>query len=541
MLKAEIDRRLSSTGDDAGAVESREYELKLIGSARDIGALKTRLDRHIGNAAGWRTRKLRTVYFDTVDRALETQGVAWRVRKVGRRFEQCVKVTDRARGILGRHEWETPVSGGAPDRALLPLQAARYVADVEDARLQPLFATEFQRRLRLVDHASPAGAFAQIEVAIDKGHVEAGARAEPIHEVEFELKRGHPRDLFDLVLAVTEGTGLRPSPVSKSARGHRLATGADGSAAVFAQKLDIDASMTVSDSLAGVFRIGLNTPTANEPVALAGRDPEGVHQMRVAVRRMRTALTVFADFFNPASVASIKDDLKWVMDTLGPARDWDVFLSEIAAPVEGAGICPNGRAAVLAAARAERDIAYNDVRRTLESPRYARIVLRLFDFTETRGWLMGAPHAAPLMLVDSIAPGVLSRAHKKAVKAGRNLATLSLDDRHRLRIRVKKLRYAVEFLQNLYAKSERKTYRKRLARLQDRFGHLNDVAVAERLFAALLDKAEASGQAADHCAELRRAAGAIVGWHARGLADGEQDLLREWNDYLAAAPFWPQA
>ena len=543
MLKGDVGRMISSLaeGGAAGNGAGREYELKLVGSARDIRALKTRVDRHVGDPTGWRTRTLRTTYYDTPDRALGAAGVTWRVRKVSRRFEQCVKVTGTD-GILDRREWETPVPNNAPDAALLPAQAAQFIEAAQDAPLDPLFATLFQRRLRLVDQPSAFGPTAQIEVAIDKGTVEAGGRSEPIHEVEFELKRGDPRDLFNLVLAVTDGTGLRPSPVSKAKRGHRLAGGSAGLAPVFAPKPALEARTTVSESLASVFRIGLETLSANEPVAVDGADVEGVHQMRVAVRRMRTALSAFSPFIDPNRIARAKDDLKWLIDVLGPARDWDVFIDEIASPIEGPGIDAAGRAVLLDAARAERDAAYDTMRGVLVTPAYARAVLRLFAFAETRGWLSGLDQNGSLLMapIGEVAPHVLARVHRKAVKAGRSLATLSLEDRHRLRIRIKKLRYAVEFLQALYDGESRKAYRRRLTRLQDRFGHLNDVSVAERLVASLLQTADGVADNDERRMRLRLAAGAVLGWHARGIADDEDELLREWDDFAKTRPFWPK-
>ena len=303
MLKGDVQRAMTSQADRSPShgAAPREYELKLVGTAADIRALKARIDRHTGDPKAWRGQTLTTVYFDTADRDLMATGGVLRVRKAGRRFIQCIKVAAGDAGILDRAEWETPVPGPDPnpDFTLFPAEALRHLAAIVDKPLEHLFTTRFHRRSQLVSHPSSFGAPALIEIALDKGEVTAGGRSDPIHEVEFELKRGDPRDLFDLVLNVTDGTGMRPSPISKAKRGHRLALGLDGLQAVFAPKPTLDPSTTVSETLATVFRIGLQTLTANEPVAIDGADAEGIHQMRVAIRRMRTALSVFGTFIEP--------------------------------------------------------------------------------------------------------------------------------------------------------------------------------------------------------------------------------------------------
>ena len=216
-----------------------------------------------------------------------------------------------------------------------------------------------------------------------------------------------------------------------------------------------------------------------------------------------------------------------------------MFISDIAGPVEGAGVDAAGRALLLDAARTERDAAYEAARETLASKRYARLVVQLTSMAETRGWLPQPPDPLSVLMlpVGEASQAVLSKAHAKVLKKGRRLETLSLDERHDLRIRIKKLRYAVDFLQGLYETEQRKVFRTHLKQLQTTFGHLNDVAVAERLVAAILHNRAGSG---DHGSRLHLAAGAVLGWHARGLRDGEADLLEDWQTFAAIKPFWPK-
>jgi|GEM_PF-399651 len=524
------------------ATSSREYELKLIGTSRDIGAIKTRIDRFLNDASGWRSQALETVYFDTFNRDLATANAVLRVRKAGRTYIQCVKIATGSGSILNRREWEVPVPSAAPDFALLPPEAVKALADATSTPINPMFATRFRRRYRLIERPTSQGEVAQIEVAIDKGTVEAGALKVPIHEVEFELKRGEPQDLFDLVLAVTDGTSLRPSSISKAARGHLLLEGTSVAQAAFARKTQLKAGRTVTDTLAEVFQSGLATLAANEAAATLGDDPEGVHQMRVAVRRMRSALSVFEPFFDSDCFAWAKTDLKWLLNTLRQARDWDVFITEIVSPVQGVGIDAAGQALVLEASRQQRDAGYLRASELIASTGYAQVVMRLTAFSETHGWLTPSsakPGSRLMQPIDSVASGLLTKTHKKVLKAGRGFETLSVKERHTLRIQIKKLRYTADIFRNLYDTPKKtetvRTYRQFMKRLQDRFGHMNDVAGAENLASDL----RASAKIADADRESFRAAiSAVLGWHARGLHDAEDDLIRDWHDFRQLKPFW---
>ena len=117
--------------------------------------------------------------------------------------------------------------------------------------------------------------------------------------------------------------------------------------------------------------------------------------------------------------------------------------------------------------------------------------------------------------------------------AEQDFAQLSAEQRHRLRIALKKLRYATEFFEALYPKKHTKPYLAALKDLQDGLGHLNDVAVAQRLIDSLVGRGDRS---ADR--RLQQAAGLVLGWHARGVADREPAILGAWQEFAEREPFW---
>ena len=131
---------------------------------------------------------------------------------------------------------------------------------------------------------------------------------------------------------------------------------------------------SVDDAVAVVFAACLRHWTANEAAALSGLDPEGVHEMRVALRRTRAALSDFREIIPAAQVAWLKRETKWLITSLGSARDWDVFLYELLAPVEVARPGDTGLAKLRMAAETERKKGYARARQAIRSPRYAALL-----------------------------------------------------------------------------------------------------------------------------------------------------------------------
>jgi triphosphatase len=517
--------------------DEMEIELKLSGEPdalkRAFAAAPIR-DRATGRA---RRKRLENVYYDTEDQRLRARGLAFRVRKDGRRYYQTLKSND-AEGLAAyRGEWQNPLPSSEPDLALMP-EGGKAALDgaIDTGELRPLFATHVQRTLRRIETTDQTGDASVIEAALDLGSIEANGASLPIAEVELELLEGSPEALYALALELDDLGPLRLEVRSKPARGYALAAGT-APAWHKAEPPALDPEATVDQAMQAILRNCLQQWCANEAAALDGSDPEGVHQMRVAIRRLRSAFSVFGRLFDPDQRARLSGEAKSIVSSLGPARDWDVFLSELLAPVSAARPDDAGLARLAEAAQAERARGYAEARAAIQAPSYTRSMLQLGRWIEGCGWRAQASERGADWLdrpIVEFAAHLLGKRQRKALKLGRQFEQLSAEERHKVRIALKKLRYATEFFQTLYPKKESKPYLAALKDLQDRLGHLNDVAVAERLIGMLLGEADGSADGGD----IRWGGGLVLGWHARGVAEIEPATVRAWQEFAELEPFW---
>jgi inorganic triphosphatase YgiF len=459
----------------------RETELKLRLPAGADAVLRRAA---VLRSAAARTVQLDATYFDTADRLLQQNGMALRLRRVGCDWVQTLKAAAVVTGGLStRPEWEAPAAlrQGVPSIDWRPLRETPLPTLLAQHRatrkLVPVFRTRFARTLWEVSFRS-----SRIEVALDRGRIEGTVgrkRAlEPIAELELELKEGRAEDLLALALRLAgrgpHGLALVPLVRSKAERGHRLASGAEprpmkASARGFVDQLSAD--MSSGAALRVLMGHGLSLVLANTEAMHEGRDPEFVHQARVALRRMRSALRLLdrqhRDF--PEVLAT---ELRWVGQTLGAARDWDVLVeSTLPAMVAAAPAALRARMrTVRKRAHRWRDEEHGKSVAALSSARFARLALTLQAWTMTP-----APKGGRLA---RRAPKVLARAHARLFAAARFFAAQSPQRRHRVRILAKRLRYALDVMSVALPAEPTARYVMALAELQDVLGELNDLAVA---------------------------------------------------------------
>lgn len=443
-----------------------------------------------------RTARFDAIYLDTPDRLLQQNGMALRLRREGDRWMQTLKLAAPVQGGLSaRPEWEGParIRRGEPrfdpvqlQETPLPALLLRHRAQ---RRLRAVFRTRFTRTLWQVEFRE-----SRIEVALDRGHIEAhrgsrGVRA-PISELELELKSGRAADLLALAGRLVgrgaQALALVPLVRSKAERGYRLAVGAEpavtkASARGFVEWLR--AEMSSGAALRAIMAHGLHVLLANTEELRVSPDPEFVHQARVALRRMRSALRLLdrkhADF--PAALSS---ELRWIGRRLGEARDSDVFESS-SLPVLLADVPPGLRSQarrLQGRARRHREQAHRAVLADLGSARFARLVLSL------QAWTLTPPPKGRSL--QRFAPRALDRAQARLFEAARFFAALTPERRHRVRILAKRLRYALDALSVTLPQEATGVYVNKLAELQDVLGELNDGAVA----LGMLDSLDASSQ-----------------------------------------------
>ena len=418
-----------------------------------------------------RTHQIKATYFDTPDFDLRQREMALRLRRVGKRWIQTLKAgRSGAGGLHARDEWEVDRPGPTLDLDVLagtPLEDPGGMA----GKLAEVFTVDMRRTTWQVE-VSPGNT---VEVALDSGEVRRGELAEPVSEVEIESLEGDPLAVFELAGQLVEPAGLRPSAVTKAQRGYRLARGESPEPAK-ARPADIDASMSIGTAARVIARSALEQLQANEAGVLAGENPEFLHQFRVALRRLRSALKVFRPALGPVE-ATLESELTWISGPTGPARDWDVLAtSTLPSLLDSHG---EARTARLLGGRAgaRRRAAHSALREAIESPRYAHLMLALAR------WLAeAAPTDAPE--AEPLAPFALravKKRRKRLLAHALRMSALTPGERHEMRLDAKRLRYALEGLAPLFRRKGAKAHLEALSEIQDDLGRANDAAVAQRL------------------------------------------------------------
>jgi triphosphatase len=277
-----------------------------------------------------------------------------------------------------------------------------------------------------------------------------------------------------------------------------------------------------------VMQVNVAHLRANESGMLRGRDPEYLHQMRVALRRLRAGIEIFEPVV-PGRVASLRKELKWISGELGAARDWDVLVTETL-PQAGSGPRSRRRLAELAAVcRRERRGTGARTRRAVRSARY-RSLARALALSVARQDDAGVPAAASPPLVDDYASAVLDWHYRRLRKVGAKPSRLAPRALHRFRIALKKFRYAAHFFAGLFTPRAERAAFARLSRLQDILGAINDVVVAEKLAAAVADGVRGR--------RLRGAKRLLKGWGAERKTALRDELNQVWQVFRASGKYW---
>ncbi len=480
-----------------------------------------------------KTRKLVTVYFDTPNYALRRLGLSLRVRKVGRAYVQCVKQAHKKLGgILVRTEWEGPVPSQAPAISVIENKGLRRrIKRVGIEHLQPVFRTDVLRRSRTLKFED--GSTASID--IDVGDILAGDASEPIGEFELELETGAPERIFELASEIGKAIPFRLAAPSKASRGYALLTG-DGPRPRKYVKVKLARDATVEQVLTELVQHCLDHLQANEAATLATDDTEGVHQMRVALRRMRAALRLFKSTLPEDQYGWAAREAKWLTGELSEARAWDVFSNEFLAPVARLYGAECGFDTLTAAVEQARRRSRRRARDAIGTERYTEFLLHLSAWLSGQAWRDQPVTERTTRLLDPIGAHcvqLLQKRDRSVRRRGRDIANLSGAALHELRLAVKKLRYAVDFFEGLYSKKQVKAYRKHLAGLQDGLGYLNDVAAADTL---LRDLALTGGDRTPPA--WVHAGGLTVGWHRHAAITAKERLVETMTGFLRTEPFW---
>ena len=351
-----------------------EYELKLELTPEQVKSLpRNPLVRSLTQGRSV-AQKLHNTYFDTPTRSLDAHEMALRVRRMGRRRMQTLKV--RANGTSGlQHfkEFECDIAGEQPQLSNISEKDLRALIVKENLAdgVAPVFTTDFTRRRWRLSLEETT-----IELALDQGEIRSGDRTLPICEAELELISGRPSRIFELALSLQESMPFRLESRTKARRGYDLAANFVPKP-VYGERPALAPDISLRNAILSVARACRDHFRANEPAVLGSTDPEGIHQMRVGIRRLRALLQAVRRFLPPARYEPLARELGWLQRELGPARDWDVFIADCLEPLAALQPEDAGQARLLADAGALRIAAYEEARAALRSPRYARLVLQL--------------------------------------------------------------------------------------------------------------------------------------------------------------------
>nr|WP_281286103.1 CYTH and CHAD domain-containing protein [Methylibium rhizosphaerae] len=456
-------------GNTAGSEVLQEIELKLQVSAR----LRATVQAEVAQGSGSVRERLRAAYYDTEDRRLARAGLALRLRQEGRGWVQTLKgAGDHA---MVRLEHEVPLAraprGAAPvldlsrhDGTPAGVRLASVLGEAGAAGLKELYRTDIlrtRRRLRVRG--------GMVELAFDAGEIRAGRRSWPVCELEIELVSGSPAAVIDVARRWVRRHGLWLDVRTKAERGDRLARGVETGEPVKAAPLALGSGATVESAWRAMLGncLAQALPNASE-VAGGSARAEHLHQLRVGLRRLRSGLRFLEGWLDPVLEPGVAESVSRLFSSLGDARDADVqaaLMPELLA----AGAPP------LPPLRGGRGVDAVELLRETDT------TLLWLDLL---AWLVkppaaGSPDAAPARLIKPLAARRLKRWHAQVAEAAGRFDSLADEDRHRLRKRVKRLRYSIEFAGALFPSRRVERYLQRLRPAQESLGHFNDVVVAQ--------------------------------------------------------------
>ena len=453
----------------AKGISMSELELKFQVPKEVLASLQRELKRR-----GARSTPMLARYFDTPDGDLDRHGLSLRLRREGGEWVQTLKAEGAS--AVDRLEHNAPLSastGLPPELDMARHQGTEAGAALEealaDARVPELLERYVTDVMRLACELRPGGA--EVEAALDLGTIRANGRAMPICELGLEHKSGDSHALFSLATVWSEHGGLWLNTLSKSRRGTALANGHEHGPPLKASDTRIEPGMDGSRILRTVLQQVLRQVLGNaSEVAFGSTDADHVHQMRVGLRRLRTALRELgplAEGVDPGWEAPMAE----AFSRLGTVRDSEVVAEAVRPLLEQA------EAPKLKWSAPAEDV---DVGALARDPRLQGTLLAILAFAS------GEPPADASALAAKQARehvcARLSKLHRQVVKGGQRFEELAAVDQHKVRKRLKRLRYLAEFVQALWPTKATRRYLRQLGPGQDALGAHNDVAVALEQF-----------------------------------------------------------
>ena len=469
------------------------------------------------------TRRLYNIYFDTPKLELNQSGMVLRLRRSGRQWLQTLKGGGSVLGGLRQcNVWEMPVSDPALDFTL-PQEAGwnEVLPKHLHKKLKPVFVTDFSRNSRMLQWQE-----AQIELRMDQGEVSTENTSAPICELALELVSGEPQQLFGLAMAILDCVPCALESCSKAEQGFRLMNGA-AAQPLKAMPVKLDKHGELGLAMQTLICSVLQQVQGNVRGGMTSSDPEFVHQLRVALRRLRVLLRMAESVCADEQLAVFRKNTAALSITLGKIREWDVFIAGTVRPMCASLPHVAGLQALLAACEQQRNACYSALSTDSQARELERLLLRLGM------WLLGEywqQHEWMGVKSRDFAAAYLTELAVQCAQAAEQLPTLDAAKLHALRIQAKKLRYGAEFFAPLYGKHKAEHYLAALSELQDVLGQINDNAVAQRLLDVLATAQSMAGY--QDVLVLGR------GWLAREVSQQQDVLLGMLGKFKKQERFW---
>lgn len=504
-----------------------ETELKLRIAPEQLARLKRHALLKAHSVTRPVTRRLYNIYYDTPKLELHQSEMALRLRHAGRQWLQTLKGGGSVQaGLHQRNEWEVPVNRPALDfSATQTVEWDEHLPPSLRKRLHPVFVTDFSRNSRMLLRQG-----AQIELCMDQGVISTEQRSTPVCELELELKSGEPRQLFDLALAILEIVPFELESVSKAEQGYRLLSGF-AEHPVKAVAITLARANTLDDMLKKLIWSCLQHFQNNLHGAMGSDDAEYLHQMRVALRRLRVVLRMAEKVRADKQLAGLFKDVSDLCVELGHVREWDVFIAETVQPMCARMAGHAGLQALLADCERQRAGCYAALRSETQARELQRLLLRFAIWMNGAYWRQtGWQQTETALQVQDFATRRLRKLAKRFARSGQQLNTADAARLHALRIIAKKLRYSAEFFAALYDKQKAQSYLAALSVVQEVLGQINDVAVAHRLLEGLAADAALAGH--QEAVVLTR------GWIAHELSGQLIALRKSMQNFVKRPVFW---
>ena len=441
----------------------RELELKLAVAPKDA----TRLESVRPLAVEPTFRQIQeSIYFDTAQRDLGKAGLTLRVRQSGGSLTQTLKTRVNGVGLFDRQEWETPVRAMKPELEKAPSESLRHLLREAGETLRPVAKFRVKRTSWEINgHAST------IEISLDRGVVSAGGSTRELNELELELKHGSQKALFDLCRTIAKRVPLRLEVLSKAELAEAMTEGRLEKPRK-APRVHLRPEMTVAEGFTQIVLSCLRHFRLNEDLLVTRRDPEALHQLHVALRRLHSAFLLFRPVVRGGRCRRHTRQMQRFGSMLGRARNLDTFI----------GLDEPHEAPRKVIRR--RNAAYDKVIETLDSPRVPRLFLSILRWLFVGKWRLRSVADAPL---EAFIAWRLEQSWTRLVHEtpARHISTMGDRSRHRFRLRIKHFRYALDFSRGLQrgSKQSRKAFVRALEDLQEQLGLLNDRSIARRLAA----------------------------------------------------------